>query len=95
MAVVVTSFAAVLKMSRDRRALAERLARAEAVSAAVLKIDGLYRQAQDENALLKGRLAIVASSRSCRAEFRDAVADRPRLESRRIVRPMTLPGYNK
>jgi hypothetical protein len=99
LAVVVSSFAAVMKMSQDRRELAERLARAEAVSTAWLKIDGLYRRAQDENAALRGRLAIVeASSLNCRADFKDAVADRPKPEKRRIVRsivPIVLPGYNK
>jgi hypothetical protein len=100
LALVASSFGAVVKLRRDRRAareenavLAERLARAEAVSAAVVKIDKLYRESQDANAALTGRLAIAeAASQSCRTEFKDAVADRPK--SKKRSRKMKLPGFN-
>ncbi|MFI5348437.1 MAG: hypothetical protein ACHQ2Z_02745 [Elusimicrobiota bacterium] len=100
---VASAFAAVAKLTRDRRAaraenavLAERLARAEAVSAAVVKIDKLYRESQDANAALTGRLAIAeAASQSCRTEFKDAVADRPKSKKRRPARrEIKLPGFN-
>ena len=101
LALVASAFAAVVKLGRDRRAareenavLAERLARAEAVSTAVMKIDKLYRESQDENAALAGRLASAeAASLSCRTEFKDAVADKPK-KRRRVHRKMKLPGFN-
>ena len=99
LALVASAFAAVVKLNRDRRAsraenevLAERLARAEAVSSAVLKIDQLYREKEAENAALMKRLAIAETdSMTCRTEFKDAVADKPRKRRRR---KMKLPGFN-
>jgi hypothetical protein len=104
LAIIVSAFAAVTKMSRERSAaraetavLAERLARAEAVSAAVLKIDELYHQEKAENAALAARLAIAESAALDRAELKDAVADRPKpkKKKKKPVRPTQLPGYNR
>ena len=102
LALVASAFAAVVKLNRDRvsaraenAVLAERLARAEAVSAAVVKIDQLYHESQDANAALTGRLAIAeAASQSCRTEFKDAVAERPKSKKRPARRKMNLPGFN-
>lgn len=99
-AIVASAFAAATKMGRDRDAaraqnavLAERLARAEAVSSAVLKIDELYRQEKAENAALAARLAIAESAASSRAEMKDAVADRPKTKKRKAAVTTPLPGY--
>ena len=99
-AIIVSAFAAVTKMSRDRDAaraqnavLAERLARAEAVSSAVLKIDELYRQEKTENAALEARLAVAESAALRRDEMKDAVADRPRAKKRKPAVATPLPGY--
>jgi hypothetical protein len=101
-AVLIAALATVLRMQRDRNAalsensaLTERLSHAEAVSAAVLKIDALYREAKNRNSALTERLAIAeAASRNCRTEFKDAVADPPRPKRQAVV-PLALPGYVK
>ena len=101
-AILVSAFAALTKMDRNRReaiaenaVLTERLARAEAVSAAVLKIDELYRQEKADNAALSARLAVVESASLNRNDLKDAVADRPKPKKKKRVRRKALPGYNR
>jgi len=100
--VLISAFAALTKMNRDRReaiaqnaVLTERLARAEAVSAAVMKIDELYRQEKADNAALSARLAIVEAASKNRTDLKDAVADRPKTKKRKRAVPPSLPGYNR
>ena len=96
--VLTVAGASALKTARDRRedrsqsaVLQGRLARAEAVSAAVTKIDALYLEVKDENAVLRRRLASAeAASRRCPAEWKDAVAQPAPDRS-----PLPLPGYGR
>ena len=89
LASIIASLGAMLRMDAERNA-----ARAEGVSAAVMKIDKMYREATDDNVLLTERLSLAeAATRNCRPKLKDAVAERPRIKKRSPVSTVPLPGY--
>jgi hypothetical protein len=99
--IMISAVAMLLSLGRECRALKSenavltaRLARAEAVSEAVVKIDGLYSAARTENADLASRLSIAeAAPANCASDLKDAVADRPR-RKKKPAGVLPLPGYS-